>query len=140
MLSLFTKAFVALLVVLLVALVTVLLVDERSPSHAVSLCKLTNGQTVVVKTIYESSLARILRYLMHDTLYAITLRNRVYVASDFLQPWNLKHEHEHVRQWYAMGGLRYTLTYLFYLVRDGYSHHPFEVLARHAAGEVPFLR
>ena len=140
MLSLVSKSLLALLLVILVALVTILLVDERSTSTAASLCKLSNGHTVVVKTIYHSVFARLLRHLSGGSIYAITLRNRIYVSSGYLVPTGLAHEHEHVKQWYKMGSVRFVLTYAWYYFKVGYVRHPLEVAARYASGDHPWLR
>jgi hypothetical protein len=140
MLSLLGKSILTVLVLLLVALITVLLVDERSGHTATSLCKLRDGSTVVVRTIYNSVFARLLRALTHQKLYAITVWNRIYVTSDYLVPSGLRHEHEHVRQWHELGAIRFIVTYLWDLITAGYEHHPLEHAARVAAGQLPYRR
>lgn len=44
----------------------------------------------------------------------------------------LRHEREHVEQWYRWGVL-FPVVYGFYLIRYGYRENPFEVAARKAA-------
>lgn len=140
MLSLISKSLLVTLAILVVAFFVLLIVDEKSTSTAASLCRLRDGHTVVVRTIYHSSFARTLRALTGGRLYAITLWHRIYVANDYLVRGGLAHEHEHVRQWHDLGRVQFALTYLWQLVRYGYDKAPLEVLARHASGEVPWLR
>jgi hypothetical protein len=102
----------------------------------VSLCKLRNGETVVVHIVYHSIIARVLRFLSHNQLYAITLWNRVYVSSSYLIPAGIQHELEHVRQWHDMGPLQFIAVYLWDLWRYGYAKHPLEVAARAISGDV----
>lgn len=140
MLSLLLKSLLVTLAVLLVSLLVVFLVDEKSTSTAVSPCRLANGSTVVVRIIYHSTFARLMRFLTGGSLYAITIWNRVYVSSDYLVPHGLQHELEHVRQWHKQGPIGFPLSYVWDLWRFGYAHHPLEVVARRVSGEIPWLR
>jgi hypothetical protein len=140
MLSLLSKSLLVTLAVLLIALLTVFLIDEKSTSTAVSVCRLRDGSSVVVRTIYHSAFARLLRYLTGGQLYAITIWNRIYVSSDYLVRHGLLHEHEHVRQWHEKGPFRFLTEYLWGLWRVGYDRHPLELAARAVAGEIPWLR
>jgi preprotein translocase subunit SecG len=135
MLSLLGKSLLAIIVVLIVALVTLILVDEKSGSSAVSVCKLRDGSSVVVRIIYHSAIARMLRFLTGNQLFAITFWNRVYVSSNYLVPHAIQHELEHVRQWHALGPVSFTVQYLWDFVRYGYAKHPLEVSARLASGD-----
>jgi preprotein translocase subunit SecG len=135
MLSFIGKSLLALIVVLIVALVTLILVDEKSGSSAVSVCKLRDGSSVVVRIIYHSAIARMLRFFTGNQLFAVTFWNRVYVSSNYLVPHALQHELEHVRQWHEMGAVKFTVVYLWQYVRVGYAKHPLEVAARLVSGD-----
>jgi len=44
----------------------------------------------------------------------------------------IRHEQAHWRQWQRMGTVRYYVTYLWGLLRHGYTNHPMELEARAA--------
>ena len=133
------KLAVSLIVLFTVIALVLYRVDEARPSNT-SVPVITSRGSQIVRVVYHSSIANLLRRLSFEQLYAITFWNRIYVASGFLVPSGIQHEVEHVRQWHRMGPVGFPVRYLIDLFRFGYRHAPLEVAARRASGDVPWFR
>lgn len=133
------KSMATLIVLCMIVALVLYRVDEsRVGNTSVPVGTVRGVQ--LVRVVYHSSIANLLRKFTRGQLYAITFWNRIYVSSDFLTTANRDHELEHVRQWHRYGLFGFPVRYLYYLLRVGYLHHPLELAARDTAGQVPWLR
>lgn len=139
MIPLVLKSLAVLFLILSVIALVLFRVDENRVGNSMVSITTIHGATLV-RVVYSSSIANLLRYFSSGQLYAITVWNRIYVTSDFLTPDNLQHELEHVRQWHLLGRIGFPVSYVYDLLRVGYHKHPLEIAARHVAGQVPWIR
>lgn len=100
---------------------------------------LDSGRVQPFKIIHHSYVAKLARTVSLDSIYSITVWNRVYVWSDHLNQAGRRHEAQHVRQWHRYGPLGFVVRYLWDLLRRGYKYSVLEEEARFAARE-PFTR
>jgi hypothetical protein len=133
------KAAAALILLVMVVALVLYRVDESRTGNT-SVPVITSRGSQLVRVVYHSSIANLLRRFTRGQLYAITFWNRVYVSRGYLVPSGLQHELEHVRQWHSLGPLGFPVRYVIGLFRHGYLKHPLEIAAREASGIAPWLR
>lgn len=133
------KLLAVLLVIAFTTALVLFRVDEVRSSYSLVPVVTVRGSRIV-KVIFHSSIAGLIRRFTGGRLYAITFWNRIYVTSNYLVPSGVQHELEHVKQWYRLGPIRFPLQYAYDMLRFGYAGHPLEISARRASGEIPWLR
>lgn len=88
---------------------------------------------------YNHWLPKLLGKLNKSTRYAITLGQTAYYSVSkeevLKSPTWVKHENEHKKQWKRDGLIKFSIKYIYYLIRYGYYNNPYEIEARKAASK-----
>ena len=91
---------------------------------------LSNAYSQKFRVVENSGIAKLAAKIKKEKKYAITFGKTIFINCQkedfFSDPWWVRHEFVHVRQYKKHGLLSYVTKYLFYSIFHKYSRNPFE--------------